>query len=61
MYVSYIPFEVPCESNTQNADNKRLKIGMHIDIRETITTALEDLYNPKFPHSVYLSNHILLS
>ena len=29
-----IPFEVPCESNTQNADNSRLKIGMHLEIRE---------------------------
>ena len=29
-----IPFEVPCESNNQNADHKRLKIGMHLEIRE---------------------------
>ena len=25
-------FEVPCESNTQSAENKRLKIGMLLDI-----------------------------
>ena len=26
MYVSYILFEVPCKSNTQNADNRGFKI-----------------------------------
>ena len=28
----YLPFEVPFESNTQNADNRRFKIGMHLEI-----------------------------
>ena len=34
MFVSYIPFEVPCESKTQNANNKRLKIGVPLEISE---------------------------
>ena len=27
----YIPFEVPCESNTPKADKRRFKIGMHLE------------------------------
>ena len=38
----YIPFEVPCESNTPKADKRRFKIGMHLEIREKIMTAWED-------------------
>ena len=34
MYVSYISFKVPFESNTQNADTINLKIGMHLEKRE---------------------------
>ena len=34
IYVSYIPFEVPCKSTTQNADKKGFKIGMHLEITE---------------------------
>ena len=40
MYVSYTPFEVPCESNTQSAENKRLKIGMLLDISEKINYSI---------------------
>ena len=31
-----ITFEVPCESNTQSVEHKRLKIGMHLEISEKI-------------------------
>ena len=36
MYVSYILLEVPFESKTQSAENKRLKIGMVLEISEKI-------------------------
>ena len=35
-YMCLITFEVPCESNTQSVENKRLKIGMHLEISEKI-------------------------
>ena len=52
---SYIPFEVPCESNTQNEDNKGLKIGLHLEISEKIITLWDDLVNPNFPHALFTS------
>ena len=55
MYVSYIPFEVPCKSNTQSADNRSFKIGMHFEIREKIITAWEELGNPPFLHILFTS------
>ena len=60
MYVSYIPYEVPFESNTQNADTINLKIGMHLEIREKIITAWEDLGNPDFLHILFTSVIVLL-
>ena len=52
----YIPFDFPCESNTQNADNRRVKIGMHLEIgREQIIAVWEDLGNPNFPHILFTS------
>ena len=32
----HIPFEVPCVSNSQSADNKKLKVGMHLEMRGKI-------------------------
>ena len=40
MYVSYIPVEIPRESNTQSAENKRLKIGMLLEISEKINYSI---------------------
>ena len=45
-YMCLIPFEVPCESKTQ--DCKRFKIGIYLKIREKIITAWKDLGNPNF-------------
>ena len=36
-WMCLIPFEVSCESNTQSAENKRLKIGMHLELIENIS------------------------
>ena len=37
------------------ADSKRFKIGMHLEKREKIMTAWEDLDNPNFPHILFTS------
>ena len=56
LYVSYIPFEVPCESNTQGAENKKLKIGMLLEISEKkLISALMDKNNPNFLHILLTS------
>ena len=55
-YKCILPFEVPCESNTQSADNKRLKLGMHLETRgKNVITAWEDLGNPNFPRILFTS------
>ena len=58
MYMSSIPFEVPCESNTQNAQNNRLKIGIapwdNFEVKKTIT-ASEDKDNTNFLHILFNS------
>ena len=48
-----IPLDVPCESNTQNTDNKRLKIGCTLRWGKKIISPWEDLGNPKFPHILF--------
>ena len=53
--VSYTPFEVPCESNTQSAENKRLKIGMLLDISEKINYSINGKDNPNFLHILLTS------
>ena len=53
-------FAVPCESNTQKAGNKRLKIGMHLEISEKITNPWEDLGNLNFLHILFTSVIMLL-
>ena len=54
--MSYIPFEVPCKSNTQGAENKRLKIGMLLEISEKkLISALMDKNNPNFLHILLTS------
>ena len=49
-----IPFAVPCESNNPNGDNKKLKIGMHLEIRGKNNDAREDYNVPSHSVSKYM-------
>ena len=57
MYVSYIPFEVPCESKTQSARNKGQAQNWDApwDKGKSLVTALEDKDNPNFLHILLTS------
>ena len=55
IYDCLIPFEIPCQSNNPNGDNKRLKIGIHLDIRGKIMTAWEGLSNSNFLDILFTS------